>query len=178
MNICVVENKAKVQIQDNENIFSLGFFSSDKTFLISENSETVAFKLFKNAEVSINSQLDKLEINFTKAAKYLQFITFELNVESIFDIEKDYLRFSAGDGIYVLDFINTSFSFDSSSNELAQSFRYVLNHVSNGIPKPILGLSIISFGMNSYSSSFKINFPLFLLTRYSFGKLHANSKIL
>lgn len=115
MNICVVENKAKVQIQDNENIFSLGFFSSDKTFLISENSETVAFKLFKNAEVSINSQLDKLEINFTKAAKYLQFITFELNVESIFDIEKDYLRFSAGDGIYVLDFINTSFSFDSSS---------------------------------------------------------------
>ncbi len=115
MNISVVENKAKVQIQDNENIFSLGFFSSDKTFLISENSETVAFKLFKNAEVSINSQLDKLEINFTKAAKYLQFITFELNVESIFDIEKDYLRFSAGDSIYVLDFINTSFSFDSSS---------------------------------------------------------------
>ena len=92
MNISVVENKAKVQIQDNENIFSLGFFSSDKNFLINENSETVALKLFKNAEVSIDSQLDKLEINFTKAAKYLQFITFELNVESIFDIEKDFCR--------------------------------------------------------------------------------------
>lgn len=112
----ISQKKSLIEFTDKENIFSIEFLSVPKNNTIQSNSEAINIKLLKNSEVTITIQNLAIDLNFTKEVKYLQFVTFSLNVEAIYEINNDNIKFSSGEDNYVLDFNDTRFSLDSSNN--------------------------------------------------------------
>lgn len=108
--------KSKIEFIDNENIFSLDFLSISKTNIYEINPQVANLKLLKDSEVIITANDDNLVIDLYKKVKYLQFITFSLLVDTIYEINDDNIKFIAGDSNYVLDFGETKFSLDSSNS--------------------------------------------------------------
>lgn len=107
--------KSKVEFCDNENIFSLDFLSISKQDISVFNSVSTNIKLLKDSEVTISTEDNKINLDFYKKVKYLQFITFSLLVDTIYEINDNNIKFIAGDSNYTIDFADTKFSFDSSN---------------------------------------------------------------
>jgi hypothetical protein len=108
-------NKSKIEFSDIENVFSLDFFSMSKENNLVYNAQATSIKLLKDTELLIACNENKISFDFYKKVKYLQFITFSLLVDTIFEINENNIKFIAGDTDYVLDFGQTKFSLDSSN---------------------------------------------------------------
>ncbi len=109
------KNKSILEFSDNENIFSLEFLSLSKQNTIEINSQVANLKLLKDSEVIVTANDENIVIDFYKKVKYLQFVTFSLLVDTIYEINKNSIKFLAGDANYVIDFGETKFSLDSSN---------------------------------------------------------------
>jgi len=112
----ITAHKSKINFIDEENIFSLLFLSIDKTNTFQSNSDSVNFKLLKKSEVTITLDDSKVNIDFSKEVKYLQFVTVTLDADTIYEINSSNIKFIAGDKNYVVNFKDTNFSFDSANN--------------------------------------------------------------
>lgn len=112
----ILKNQSHLDFIDGENIFSIMFLSVDKKKNSEITSESANLKLLKNSEVSIVLDDNTINIDFYKQVKYLQFITFTLNVDTIYEFNNSNIKFIAGNQNFVIDFENTNFSFDSSNN--------------------------------------------------------------
>ena len=109
------KNKSILEFSDDENIFSLEFLSLSKQNTIEINSQVANLKLLKDSEVIVTANDENIVIDFYKKVKYLQFVTFSLLVDTIYEINSNNIKFLAGDANYVIDFGETKFSLDSSN---------------------------------------------------------------
>ncbi len=112
----ITTNQSNVDFTNEENIFSLMFLSVDKKSIANINSEVANLKLHKNTEVNVYLDNDLINIDFYKSVKYLQFITFTLKTDAIYEVNENNLKFISGDKIFVIDFGVTKFSLDFSNN--------------------------------------------------------------
>jgi hypothetical protein len=121
-------NKSKIEFSDNENIFSLDFFSVPKESNLEFNTQSASIKLLKETELLVACDENKISFDVYKKVKYLQFITFSLFADTIFEINENNIKFIAGHTEYVLDFGQTKFSLDSSNAviiALSESFHNI-----------------------------------------------------
>jgi len=107
--------KSKIEFSDNENIFSLDFLSSSKQNIAEVNPQAATFNLLKDTEILISADENIISFDFYKKVKYLQFITFSVLVDTIYEINNNNIKFISGDSEYILDFGDTKFSMDSSN---------------------------------------------------------------
>ena len=108
-------NQSSINFENGDNIFSLVFLSVDKKS--SNTKKDISnIKLLKDSEVNVYLDEDTIVLDFFKKVKYLQFITFTLNTEAIYEINNDNLKFISGDQIFCIDFSSTKYSLDFSNN--------------------------------------------------------------
>ena len=118
MNLQIENNKPTVNIIDDENILSFEFTSFDKNYLVNSNESSIRLLLKKQTIVNLNILENFLEINFEKVISYVQFISIKFKFDSIVEIDPNYIIFSRGDKDYVIDFLNTKYSFESNDTIL------------------------------------------------------------
>jgi hypothetical protein len=146
MNLQIENNKPTVNIIDDENILSFEFTSFDKNYLVNNNENSIRLLLKKQTFVNLNILENFLEINFEKAISYVQFISIKFKFDSIVEIDPNYIIFSRGDKDYVIDFLNTKYSFESNDTILV-----ILDKPDNKIKVSELNF----FAKNFSSQNFK-----------------------
>ena len=142
MNLQIENNKPIISVIDDENILSFEFTSFDKNYLVSNNDSSIRLLLKKQTIVNLNILENFLEINFEKVISYVQFISIKFKFDSIVEIDPNYIIFSRGDKDYVIDFLNTKYSFESNDTILV-----VLDKPDNKIK-----ISELNFFANNFSS--------------------------
>jgi hypothetical protein len=111
-----VNNKSTIDLIDGENIFSVDFLSVSKEKSVTKNSEAANLKLLKDTDAILSINENTVSIDFYKKVKYLQFVTFSLITDAIYEINSDNIKFISGSGSYVIDFGSTRFSLDSANS--------------------------------------------------------------
>ena len=111
-----VNNKLTIDFIDGENIFSVDFLSVSKEKSVTKNSEAANLKLLKDTDAILSINENTVNIDFYKKVKYLQFVTFSLITDAIYEINSDNIKFISGSESYVIDFGSTRFSLDSANS--------------------------------------------------------------
>ena len=146
MNLQIENNKPIVNVIDDENILSFEFTSYDKNYLVSQSNNNIRLLLKKQTAANLNISENFLEINFEKVISYIQFVSLKFKFDSIVEIHNNYIIFSRGDKDYVIDFINTKYSFESNDTLLV-----ILDKPNNSLKVSELNF----FAKNFNSQNFK-----------------------
>jgi hypothetical protein len=146
MNIQIDNNKPIINIIDDENNLAFEFISADKNYLVSQNDLSVRLLMKKQTVANILLSENILEISFEKVISYIQFISVKFKFDSIVEIHNNYIIFSRGNKDYVIDFLNTKYSFESNDTILV-----ILDKPDNKIKVSELNF----FAKNFSSQNFK-----------------------
>jgi hypothetical protein len=147
MNLQIENNKPIVNVSDDENILSFEFTSYDKNYLVSQNENNIRLLLKKQTAVNLNISENFLEINFEKVISYIQFVSIKFKFDSIVEIHNSYIIFSRGDKDYVIDFLNTKYSFESNDTLII-----ILDKPDNSIKVSELNFFAKSFNSQNFKA--------------------------
>jgi hypothetical protein len=147
MNLQIENNKPTVNVIDDENILSFEFISYDKNYLIIQNDSNIRLLLKKQTVANLNISENFLEINFEKVISYVQFISIKFKFDSIVEIHNNYIIFSKGDKDYVIDFLNTKYSFESDDTLLI-----ILDKPNNSLKVSELNFFAKSFNSQNFKA--------------------------
>jgi len=147
MNLQIENNKPTVNVIDDENILSFEFISYDKNYLISQNDSNIRLLLKKQTVANLNISENFLEINFEKVISYIQFVSLKFKFDSIVEIHNNYIIFSKGDKDYVIDFLNTKYSFESDDTLLI-----ILDKPNNSLKVSELNFFAKSFNSQNFKA--------------------------